>query len=102
MAMALANEGLDVVTAENGKDAIEKIEKIEGVCIILLDLMMPVMDGMEFLQWKATQSRLESWPVVILSASSRKEVPSGATAYLAKPINLDVLLDVLEKHGCSA
>lgn len=95
---ALVNEGIDVDTAEHGKEAIEVLEKIERPCVILLDLMMPVMDGFQFLEWKNAQHRYADWPVIVLSASAHTELPQGAHSFLKKPVDLDQLIDAIEAN----
>lgn len=99
-------EGYQVATACNG---LEAIDLIEGGCepsLIVLDLMMPVMNGFEFLGWLTeNEARIGHIPVVVVSGDAREYVrvvmayrPAGL---LAKPIALDQLLHSVAVH-CTA
>lgn len=96
---ALRNEGISSDSAVDGKDAIEKLKSVKTPSVILLDLMMPVMDGFEFLKWKSTSNDWAGTPVIILSASAHSEIPEGAVAFIKKPVDLNDLFEVLKKHG---
>lgn len=89
-------EGMQVTGVENGLEARQWIEANEKPCIILLDLMMPVMDGRQFLRWKNNRVDLSDVPVVIISALS-DETLQGVQAALKKPIDLDELFDVVDQ-----
>lgn len=92
---ALTNEGISVFTAENGEDAKAVMGQLNRPSIVLLDLMMPVLDGFEFLKWKNEQAEFREWPVIILSASTHADIPEGAKAYLKKPVELDSLFNLI-------
>ncbi len=97
VAEVMGDDGLPVVEAANGKAAVELLERLdEPPCCIVLDLMMPVMDGFELCRWLGSQSeRLRSVPVVLLSASPRLQEAASAlhvTAQLTKPISVETLL----------
>ena len=64
---------------------------------MLLDLVMPVMNGWEFLATVANDPRLQGIPVVVLTAAEHAEVP-GALEVLSKPMDLQALLRVVERH----
>lgn len=92
----LESEGFSVVTARNGKEALETLEKIEPPNLILLDLMMPVMSGEEFLRvWNASPKKRS--PILILSAGNVPSLP-GVSGFVKKPIDLDSLIKVVLKH----
>lgn len=95
----LEEEGYTVEPAQNGREALERVAA-SGVdpCLILLDLMMPVMNGAEFLA--AFRSRHASHvPVVILSAWPREAAGAGGECdYLPKPLSIETLLATVEKH----
>lgn len=80
-----------VLEAENGRDALERLGKHPGeVDVILLDLMMPEMDGIEFLQCKKKDARISGIPVIIITAddTTRRQVQAlklGADDYIVKP-----------------
>jgi CheY-like chemotaxis protein len=86
-------EGFNVETAENGKRALERLGSGVGACVILLDLMMPVMDGWQFRQEQIRDSALADIPVIVVSAAGRERLEKiQADAYLSKPVDLDELL----------
>jgi CheY-like chemotaxis protein len=86
-------EGFKVETAENGKRALERLGSGVGACVILLDLMMPVMDGWQFRQEQIRNSALAGIPVIVVSAAGRERLEKiQADAYLSKPVDLDELL----------
>ncbi|MEW6056606.1 MAG: response regulator [Bdellovibrionota bacterium] len=96
----LNSEGYSVVAFKNGKEAIEQLANCSKPCLILLDLMMPVMDGWEFLEArKNINDYIMAIPVVIVSAVVDKIKNSqGVKAYIKKPVDLDVLLSVVRNH----
>jgi CheY-like chemotaxis protein len=99
LAEGLEDAGYQVDTAPNGAEALARIgERCPDA--VLLDLLMPVMDGLEFLYQRYAQPRLAALPVVVLSAAGvpalRDATALRATAVLSKPIDLDVLSAVLE------
>ena len=86
-------EGYKVETAENGKRALERLGSGVGACVILLDLMMPVMDGWQFRQEQIRDASLADIPVIVVSAAGRERLEKiHADAYLSKPVDLDELL----------
>ena len=86
-------EGYTVETAENGRRALERLGSGVGACVILLDLMMPVMDGWQFRQEQIRDATLASIPVIVVSAAGRERLEKiHANAYLSKPVDLDELL----------
>lgn len=100
MKEALEEEGpYEVVTACNGKEALELLDGMEHPSLILLDLMMPVMDGAEFLENKRQRGDLEDVPVVVVSAWARDTGPiPGVAELVSKPIQLDALLGTVERY----
>ena len=94
----LADLGYLVETAVHGADALEKLAR-QSFQAILLDMMMPVMDGREFLGRLRQELTAPSPPVVVLSAAPadllRTMLDLGATACLEKPFELDTLLEAL-------
>ena len=94
---ALDDEGFTVETAANGKEALDILERWQP-CVILLDLMMPVMDGWAF---REEQRRAGSTvPVVLLSAAGRLEEHErslGAAAVIAKPFDIDRVISTIER-----
>jgi len=94
-------EGYAVQTASNGQEALELLEDAQEAesrpCLILLDVMMPVMDGHTFMARLREDGTHQRIPVVITSASP--QVPEGARAHLRKPYELHRLLDVISQHS---
>jgi CheY-like chemotaxis protein len=97
LAEAISSQHYKVFTAGNGLEALRKLRVSEAPSVIILDLMMPVMNGWEFLTACQKDPRLAKIPVVILSAIANKDTAYGATDFLRKPVNLDQLLDKLER-----
>lgn len=95
---ALQGEGYQVLAAENGKVAQTLLTTGARPALLLLDLMMPVMDGPEFLTWKNGQPEVASIPVVIISAMQNNPNLPGSQGYLRKPIDLDEMFSVLDTH----
>jgi CheY-like chemotaxis protein len=96
MREALELRGYDVVAAGNGREALEAMARIEHVCLVLLDLLMPVMDGWEFFSELRSRPTLASVPVVI-HTSEPSQAPTGLRV-LQKPIKLDRLLSVVHEY----
>ena len=93
----LEDEGIAVATARNGKDALALLRAGKLPRLVLLDLMMPVMSGWEFLDEVAKDPSLKAIPVVVLTAAERAQAP-GATEVLRKPMDLTALLRVVERY----
>jgi CheY-like chemotaxis protein len=91
----LEDEGFRVVTAINGKDALDKLETLEP-CVILLDLLMPVMTGTQFME-ALPASKGAGSPVVIVSAYDTLAVSLNARGFIRKPVELDDLIQTVRK-----
>ena len=105
MADLLAGEGYSVITASDGHDALAQLraDRERRPCLILLDLMMPVMNGPDFYREQQNDPELSSIPAVVISADgnvSAKAKPFGGE-YLAKPIRIETVLETIERH-CAA
>jgi CheY-like chemotaxis protein len=87
-------EGFDVRTAANGQLALQSLQEDNASCVILLDLMMPVMNGWQFRQEQIRDPKLSGIPVVVVTAAGpRNEIPDiEADGWLSKPVDLDRLL----------
>jgi CheY-like chemotaxis protein len=95
---ALHDQGFVAVTAADGRDALEKISSRCRPDAIVLDLMMPVMNGFEFLDAVRHHAELNRIPVVVISATRGfDESALGVAAFLPKPFDLGALVDVLER-----
>lgn len=93
---ALRGAGYAVETAASGEEALEKLEHMKNEpCLVLLDLMMPGMDGVEFLKVLDEAHRLATLPVVVVSGHPHDAAGIGARKLIRKPVSLDVLLSVV-------
>ena len=98
MAQLLTLEGFHAATVANGREALQYLGGSEKPEVILLDLMMPVMDGWEFRAAQLDDAELASIPVVVFSAhhAARQAAGTlGAVTALAKPLDVDELLRVV-------
>jgi len=95
---ALEYEGYDSVGAANGQEGLEILGNIDSPCLILLDLMMPVMDGWKFAEKLRDDEKLSTIPVVIVSAFVDQTRTLNAQGILKKPVELDALLEVVKKY----
>lgn len=94
----LEAEGYFVFSAANGQQGIEVLRRIKPPCLILLDLVMPIMDGEAFIKAIDEDPNLHTIPVVVVTAFPEKAKTLLAQALVQKPINLDTLLDVVKKY----
>ncbi|MBI3547540.1 MAG: response regulator, partial [Elusimicrobia bacterium] len=88
------------IYAENGKDAIELIHKTPGIDVVLMDVMMPDMDGYETMKTIRDNSKFRALPIVALTAKAMKGdrekcIEAGASDYIAKPVDIPQLLSML-------
>jgi CheY-like chemotaxis protein len=93
---ALTDEGYQVLSAVNGREALKVLEK-QRPCMIFLDLMMPIVDGWEVFRRLKADANLATIPVCIMTAVPHK-APLGAVSVLPKPIGLRSMLDLLSVH----
>ena len=96
VAFSLSTESLEVVTAVDGMDALEKISQIPKVDLIIVDLNMPNMDGFEFIQNVRGSDTHGKVPIIILSSERGEEAKQrgkqvGANAYIEKPFDAKVI-----------
>jgi len=95
-------EGYATAEASNGREALAWLRAHEAPCLVLLDLMMPIVSGYDFLGAVKEDPALRAVPIVIISAASREKVEearagSTACAVLAKPVQLAPLLAAIER-----
>lgn len=102
IAEVLQDEGYRVVAADHGRDALDRLEREPAVpCVILLDLMMPVMDGWAFREAQKRHPVLAPVPVIIMTADSKakdKADALGAQAHMGKPLDLEQLLHAIQQY----
>jgi len=96
LAELLSNKGYLVVCAENGRQGLDYLNSsIPG--LVILDLMMPVMSGWEFRERQRSDPRLESLPVVVVTASGLVQ-DIDAAAVVRKPIDFNLLMSVVKQN----
>ena len=99
MAHLLTLEGFEAATAANGREALEYLNQGDKPDVILLDLMMPVMDGWEFRRQQQADPNLAPVPVIVLSALDQARASNvDAAAFLKKPLDFDHLLDLVRAY----
>ena len=102
MAQLLQLEGYRAEAVANGRDALRYLKAGDRPDVILLDLMMPVMDGWEFRRRQVEDPAIAKVPVVVLSALDPiRAVDLGGTAFLKKPLDFDRLLELVRRF-CSS
>jgi HAMP domain-containing protein/CheY-like chemotaxis protein/signal transduction histidine kinase len=100
LSSVLERRGMVVLTAGTGREAIATLESTPGVAIVLMDIMMPEMDGYETMQVMRQNSSFRRLPIIALTAKAMKGdrekcLEAGASEYLAKPVNTEQLLSAL-------
>ena len=100
LSSVLERRGMSVLTAGTGREAIAMLESTPDIAIVLMDIMMPEMDGYETMQVIRENSSLRRLPIIALTAKAMKGdrekcLEAGASEYLAKPVNTDQLLSAL-------
>ena len=105
LSKALKDSGMEVVVAENGKIALEKLEQEEKIDIVLMDVMMPVMDGYKATAEIRKKAAFKDLPIISLTAKAMpedkaKSLEAGANDYLTKPVNIDKLLNIVRLWLC--
>jgi CheY-like chemotaxis protein len=98
LAVALGSAGYEVATAANGRDGLAVLARVGRPCLILLDLMMPVMNGQEFLTTVRADQDAAEVPIVILSAYRTLAVNLSAQGFLQKPVDLGDLLGCAQRY----
>ena len=90
-------EGFEVRTAANGQLALEALRTDSELCVILLDLMMPVMNGWQFREAQASDPRFSGIPVVVVTAAGTRDAMPAieADGWLSKPVDFDRLLETI-------
>lgn len=91
----LATDGREIVTASDGQEALERLTEVPRPCLILLDLMMPRMNGWEFLQSKSADPLIADIPTIVLSGSGR---PAGAVHQMSKPVDVERLMALIDQY----
>jgi HAMP domain-containing protein/CheY-like chemotaxis protein len=100
LSTVLENQEMEVISATNGRQAIELIKSSEDLAMVLMDIMMPEMDGYETMREIRKQAEFRHLPILALTAKAMKGdrekcLEAGASDYIAKPVNTDQLLSLL-------
>lgn len=101
--LTLISRGYACVCAQDAKEAINKLQEEQEIGLVLMDMMMPEMDGYEAMTHIKEDKRISGIPIVAVTAQAmtgdrEKCLEAGAVAYLSKPIDVDDLLAVILKH----
>ncbi|HET7897498.1 MAG TPA: response regulator [Flavisolibacter sp.] len=99
----LRSKGYEVLTAQSAQEGIDLLKKNPGIKAVLLDMMMPEMDGYEALAVLKGDEELATVPVFAVTAQAmvgdrERCLEAGADEYIAKPIDVDLLLHLLKAH----
>jgi CheY-like chemotaxis protein len=100
LSSALEGRGMNVLTATTGKEAIAFVESTPGLALVLMDIMMPEMDGYQTMQVIRANPAFRRLPIIALTAKAMKGdrekcLEAGASDYLAKPVDTEQLLSAL-------
>lgn len=102
LADVLLEEGYQVRVAANGAEGLTELSRDPKPQLVLLDLMMPVLNGWQFRKAQQANEQLAHIPVVIVSADAtahKQASEIGAAAFLQKPVELDELLSTVERYA---
>lgn len=97
---ALEDYGFNIITASNGKEALNRLEDSGQVDIVLMDIMMPEMDGYEAMRRIRASGKNDGLPIIALTARAMKGdidncMEAGATGYLSKPVDVEKLVAMM-------
>lgn len=100
LSSALQVYDMNIVIANNGRQALDKLEEIAGIDLVLMDIMMPEMDGYEAMKLIRQHKQYKKLPIIALTAKAMKNdrekcIEAGANDYIAKPVDIDQLLSML-------
>jgi len=96
----LESQDMEVLSATNGRHAIDVIHRTPELGIVLMDIMMPGMDGYETIRTIRAEPRFAELPIIALTAKAMRgdreeSLAAGASDYVTKPVHVDQLLDIL-------
>src|SRR3954471_21213397 len=102
--VALGADGYDVAVVGNGRDALKHLRSTPTTCLIVLDLLLPVMDGRRFRSVQLRDRSLAWIPIVVVAGggeAGREARKLGARKFTRKPIDIDQLRSVVSRVSCS-
>jgi CheY-like chemotaxis protein len=96
----LTERGMEIIKAENGKNALEMLDTCADIDMVLMDIMMPVMDGYEAMKQIRAKGKFRKLPIIALTAKAMKDdkqkcIDAGANDYITKPIDVERLLSLM-------
>ena len=100
LSKVLSEKGINTIKAENGLKALEILQERDDIDLILMDIMMPIMDGYETMRRIRAEGRFSALPIIALTAKAMQRdkddcIAAGANDYLAKPVEIDRLLSMM-------
>jgi CheY-like chemotaxis protein len=100
LASVLEHRGMEVLFAENGRDGLQMLQENPNVDLVLMDIMMPEMDGYETTRAVREMPEFQKLPIIALTAKAmkgdrEKSIASGASDYITKPVDVDQLLSLM-------
>jgi CheY-like chemotaxis protein len=100
LSSALQLYDINIVIANNGREALERLAENEQIDLVLMDIMMPEMDGYEAMKAIRSEKRFSKLPIIALTAKAMKNdrekcIEAGANDYISKPVDMDKLLSML-------
>ena len=100
----LEQEGYRVLIASTGQEAIDSLKQFQELPnLVLLDILLPKINGIEVCKWIRNQQRFENIPIIIFTALVQEEdriegLNAGANEYITKPFSIDKLLDIIKEY----
>ena len=100
LSKVLGEKGMRVLKAENGQRALDVLKEAPALDLVLMDIMMPVMDGYETMKRIRAQETFRKLPIIALTAKAMKEdktrcIAAGASDYLSKPVDVNRLSSMM-------
>jgi CheY-like chemotaxis protein len=100
LATVLEEKNMEIVAAKDGKECLTMLDKHDNISLVLMDIMMPEMDGYEAMQAIRKHQKYHNIPILALTAKAMKGdkakcIEAGANDYLSKPVDTDKLLSLM-------
>jgi CheY-like chemotaxis protein len=94
----LEDEGYTVSSVANGREALDYLRSGKRPCVILLDLMMPIMDGWQFRREQKQDATIADIPLVVITATGKRPVLIDADELVMKPLDLTRLFEAIDRY----
>ncbi|MCX2452888.1 response regulator [Pedobacter sp. PLR] len=103
LSAVLKSKGFQCVSAIGGEEGLDLLKKEKGIAVVLMDMMMPGMDGYQAMAHMSRHPELKDIPVIAVTAQAmlgdrERCLNAGAVGYVSKPINVDELTDLLKLY----